>query len=530
MPTTSASRQAAPRSLSLVALLVAGLLCLPLAYVTYQALTAGSLVWGRLWSTRIPELLSNTAWLAVSVAAGTLVLGISLAWIVVRFDFVGRRVWEWALVLPLAVPSFVLAYIYTYLLGADGPIEQAWQAVAGPESQIFSPYSYAGATLVMTLATFPFVYLMARAALLNFNISFEEVARACGASRLRTLFVVTLPLIRPAIVAGLSLAILYVVSDFGAVSLLRYQTLTYAVYQQITGRYDHAAASALSLLLVLFALTFLVTERWFRHRSRFFQTTGRYQVFVRKRCGPTGTLLVTAYLVLVFGAAFGVPALLLIQWSLSAVAEGAVDARFFGFVWNSALLSGSAATFALLIGIPLAYLASRWPSRLNLLCVQAAYTGYVLPGPVAALALLVVFSHIAPFWYGTVVVLIVAYIVHFLPAGLQSMEPALQQVSPNLEEASRSLGFGMVPTLRKVTLPLVRGGFIAAWVLMFLQCMKELPATLLLRPVGFDTLAVRVWLEASEEYYELAAPSALLIILLTLPALLLLVSKDWRAA
>ena len=207
-----------------------------------------------------------------------------------------------------------------------------------------------------------------------------------------------------------------------------------------------------------------------------------------------------------------------------------MDARFFGFVWNSALLSGSAATFALLIGIPLAYLASRWPSRLNLLCVQAAYTGYVLPGPVAALALLVVFSHIAPFWYGTVVVLIVAYIVHFLPAGLQSMEPALQQVSPNLEEASRSLGFGMVPTLRKVTLPLVRGGFIAAWVLMFLQCMKELPATLLLRPVGFDTLAVRVWLEASEEYYELAAPSALLIILLTLPALLLLVSKDWRAA
>jgi iron(III) transport system permease protein len=182
------------------------------------------------------------------------------------------------------------------------------------------------------------------------------------------------------------------------------------------------------------------------------------------------------------------------------------------------------------IGIPFAYLASRWPSKLNMLCLQAAYAGYVLPGPVGALALLVLFSHLAPFWYGTALVLIIAYIIHFLPAGLQTMEPALQQVTPNLEEAARSLGLGPLQTLRTITLPLVKGGFIAAWVLMFLQSMKELPATLLLRPVGFDTLAVRVWLEASEEYYQLAAPAALLIVIMTLPALLLLVSKDWRAA
>jgi iron(III) transport system permease protein len=146
------------------------------------------------------------------------------------------------------------------------------------------------------------------------------------------------------------------------------------------------------------------------------------------------------------------------------------------------------------------------------------------------LALLVLFSQVAPFWYGSIVVLVVAYIVHFLPAGLQSLEPALQQVTPNLEEAARSLGLSTRETLQRVTLPLVRNGFIAAWVLMFLHCMKELPATLLLRPVGFDTLAIRVWLEASEEYYQLAAPSALLIVVLTLPALMLLVPKDWRAA
>jgi iron(III) transport system permease protein len=433
-------------------------------------------------------------------------------------------------VLPLAIPTYVLAYIYSHLLGAGGPAESLWQALAGPDARLPSPQSYAGAVLVMTLDTFPFVYLLARAAFLSLNVSYEEVARACGASRAGALFRVTLPLMRPAIVAGLSLVVLYVVSDFGAVSLLRYPTLTYAVYQQLTGRYDPTAAGILSLLLVVVALIFLVAERWFRQRSRFFQTTGRYRAPARRPCGRLGSTLANLYTFTVFAASFGVPACMLAAWSGSAVSSGAVDARFFGFIWNSAFLSGLAATCAVLIGLPLAYLATRRPSRLNLLCLQAAYAGYVLPGPVAALALLAIVSHLAPFWYGTAAVLVIAYVVHFLPAGLQSMEPALQQVTPNLEEASRSLGFGTAATLRRVTLPLVRGGFVAAWVLMFLQSMKELPATLLLRPVGFDTLAVRVWLEASEEYYQLAAPSALLIVLLTIPAIVLLLSKDWRAA
>ena len=526
----TAVRQTSPTALAALALLVAAILCLPLTYVLSLALTAGAPIWERLWTTRIPELLSNTVALAAGVSIGTLLLGVSLAWLVVRFEFPGRRLWEWALVLPLAMPTYVLAYVYTYVLGVGGPVEQLWQAWLGPEGRVLSPQSFGGATLVMTLDTFPFVYLLARSALQNFNVSFEEIARACGVSRLGTFRRVTLPMIRPAIVAGLSLVLLYVVSDFGAVSLLRYQTLTYAVYQQVTGRYDHAAAGVLSLLLVLFALIFLVGERWFRQRSRFYQTTGRYRTAERRRCGPLGTAAVTAYVVLVFGASFGMPAWLLVKWSLAALEEGAVDARFLGFIWNSVLLSGLAATFALLLGTPLAYLASRWPSRLNLLCLQAAYAGYVLPGPVAALALLVMFSHVAPFWYGTAVVLVAAYVIHFLPAGLQSMEPALQQLTPNLEEAARSLGLGTLRTLQRVTLPLVRGGFIVAWILMFLQSMKELPATLLLRPVGFDTLAVRVWLEASEEYYQLAAPSALLIVMMTLPALALLVAKDWRAA
>jgi len=526
--TTLRARLSSP--LQLVTLASAALILLPLGYVTSQALSADPAVWSRLWTTRIPELLTNTIWLSASVACLTLLLGVSTAWLVTRIEFPGRRLWEGALVLPLAMPTYVLAYIYSYLLGFGGPVEHVWQLVAGPQARIFSPQSYLGATLVMTLDTFPFVYLLSRSALLNLNVSFEEVSRASGISRMKTLWLVTLPLMRPSIAAGLALVILYVVSDFGAVSLLRYQTLTYAVFQQMTGRSDNTAASILSLLLVGLALLFLVTERWFRHRSRFYQTTGRYRRPERHRFGWLGTTMITGYLALVVGASFGLPAYLLVIWSLSPEAQATIDNRFFGFLWNSGFLAACAATGGVLIGLPLAYMANRRPSWLNLGCLQAAYAGYVLPGPVAALAVLVLCLNLTPFLYGSVLVLIVAYVIHFLPAGLQSLEPALQQITPNLEEVARTLGLGVRQTWQRVTLPLMRNGFIVAWVLMFLQTMKELPATLLLRPVGFDTLAIRVWMEASEEYYQLAAPSALLIVLLGLPTLLLLLSKDWRAA
>ncbi|NGZ59973.1 MAG: iron ABC transporter permease [Nitrospira sp. LK265] len=516
--------------LQLAVLAAATLILLPLGYVTALALSADVAIWHRLWATRIPELLLNTVSLAGSVALLTLVLGASTAWIVTRFEFTGRRIWELALVLPLAMPTYVLAYVYNYVFGFGGPVEQLWQMIAGPQARIVSPQSFWGVTVVMALDTFPFVYLLTRSALLSFNVSFEEVARTCGASPLHRMLFVTLPLLRPSIVAGLALVVLYVVSDFGAVSLLRYQTLTYAVFQQMTGRADNQAASILSILLVALALLFLLTERWFRRKSRFYQTSGRFRAPQRIRCGWLHAAALTTCLTVVVGLSFGVPIYLLVIWSLSPEAQAILDARFFGFVWNSALLSTLAATTAVFVGLPLAYLASRKPTWLNVGCLQAAYAGYVLPGPVAALAVLVLFLKVLPFLYGTVVVLIVAYVLHFLPAGLQSLEPSIQQITPNLEEVARTMGLTLRDTWRRVTLPLIRNGVIVAWVLIFLQTMKELPATLLLRPVGFDTLAIRVWLEASEEYYQLAAPSALLIVLVGLPALVLLLSRDWRAA
>jgi iron(III) transport system permease protein len=515
--------------LSFVGLGIAGLLTFPLAYVFYSALTGDLSQAGNLWNTRLPELLTNTLSLALGVSLTTLTLGVSTAWVITRYRFWGRGFWDWGFVLPLAIPSFVLAYVYTYLLDTAGPVEQTLQWLTHTEVRIPSPYSFTGALVVMTLNTFPYVYLLARAAFQNFNLSFEEAAHATGATRWETFFRVSLPLIRPALVASMFLVVLYVVSDFGAVSLLRFQTFTYAIYQQITGRFDYQSAALLSLLLVSFALVFVFAERWFRKQSRFYQTSGRVRTATPKPCSLAQALAINLLFLLIFVSAFGLPVFLLAQWTFSAWMQGDVGTSFGTYIGNSVFLSAAAATAALILGTPLAYLASRFPSKLHMSCLQGAYIGYVLPGPVAALALLMLFSTMIPILYGTVLVLIVAYLIHYLPAGLQAMESALQQVNPNLEEAARNLGAKGIRTFTKITLPLVRKGFSAAWLLMFLLCMKELPATLLLRPVGFDTLAVRIWLEASEELYQLAAPPALLIVILTIPAVFLLSKKNWQA-
>ena len=301
----------------------------------------------------------------------TLALGISTAWVITRYQFWGRAFWDWGFVLPLAIPSFVLAYVYTYLLDTAGPVEQTWQWFTNSNTRIPSPYSYTGALVVMSLNTFPYVYLLARAAFQNFNMSFEEAAQATGATRWRTFFRVSLPLIRPALAASMFLVVLYVVSDFGAVSLLRFQTFTYAIYQQMTGRFDYQAASLLSLLLVCFAFVFLFAERWFRKQSQFYQTIGRVRTAIPKPCSVFHTLVINVCFILLLGAAFGIPLILLIQWTIEAWSNGEIDMSFWGYIGNTLFLSATAATVALALGTPLAYLSCRKPSKLNM----ALFTG-----------------------------------------------------------------------------------------------------------------------------------------------------------
>jgi iron(III) transport system permease protein len=514
-----------PSALTLTAALMAVLIVLPLAYVVWHALHVPMNVWGQLWRGRVPLLLGNTLRLAAGVGVVTLVWGVGLAWLTVRYEFPGRRLWSWLLAAPLGIPPYIMAYVYTELFAFWGPLQPLVERLMGPGARLPSLYNtFPAAVLVLSLATFPYVYLLSRVAFMQANVAYEEAARLAGAGRWRCWLRVILPMQRPALAAGLFLVCLYVMADFGAVSILRYSTFTRAIYVQMTGRYDRTGAAALSIILVLLSLLFFLAERHFRRRSRFFQTTGSYRPVTARRCSRWGSVAVWGACLLVFVPSCAVVVGYLGVESVAQVRQGALNWEFWHYAANSLLGATVAATLAVAGALPLAYLVLRRPTRLHHLLLRMAYAGYVLPGPIVALGLIFSAVHLLTPLYGTVAVLILAYLVRFLPQCLQAEEAALHQVTPVLEEAGRSAGASLGRVLRRVTVPLMRPGLVTGWALVFINAMKELPATLLLRPVGFDTLAVRIWIETSEEFYTQAAPAALLLVLVTLPLLALVLS------
>ncbi|MDE0204759.1 MAG: iron ABC transporter permease, partial [Candidatus Tectomicrobia bacterium] len=492
-----------------IAFAVSLLIVMPLGYVLGNAFLVTGQVWLQLWQSRVPELLYNTLRLTAGVAAVTVVLGVGLAWLVVRYEFFGRSAWTWLLAAPLGIPPYIMAYGYTELFAYWGPLRPVIQRFLGPDVQLPALYnSLPAAVLVLSLATYPYVYLLSRAAFLRANLAFEEAGRLSGAGRLRTWLRVVLPMQRPAIAAGLFLVCLYVMADFGAVSILRYSTFTRAVYVQMAGRYDLMGAAALSLILVVLSFAFFLAERHFRRRSRFYQTTAGYRPGNRATLRGWRSVLAFCCCVVVFTIGFGVPVAYLGAEAWTSIGEGALDGAFWAYARNSVLGAAAAATVAVAAALPLAYVALRRPGRLHSLFLHASYAGYVLPGPIIALGLIFCTAHLMAPVYGTVAVVVLAYVVRFFPQCLQAGEAALHQITPALEEAGRSSGVPLWRVLYRVTLPLMRPALVTGWVLVFVNAMKELPATLLLRPVGFDTLAVRIWIETSEEFYAQAAPAA----------------------
>lgn len=503
---------------ALPAVLVTLCAAIPLLFVVYSSIQLPAGRWSVLWSNRLPGLLWNTLSLAGLVAIGTLVLGISSAWLVARRNFPGRRLAVWLMVLPLAIPSYVFAHIYTELFEPDGWLGSAWQTVFADVIAIPDIYSMGGAALVLTLGGFSYVYLLVRASLLYSSRTLEEAARMQGASPTEVFWRVNLPLLRPAIAAGLAVVVLHVLSDFGAVSMLRVQTFTLSIYLQMSGRFDYQSAAGLSLVLVLLSLTFLVVERYFRRRQRYYSSGVLHSHVELQQASLRETLLVWAWLGLITLFALLLPLAWMLTWTWHAIEHHMLDAVFWGYAGNSLLVSGLAATLALLAALPVALLHARRHSLLSHTCVQLASVGFVLPGPVIALGFLTfVLAWVSPL-YGGLALLVMALAFRFLPLSIQSQEAALQQLTPAIEQAGRMLGAGPLENFRRVVLPMIQGGMATAWVLVFIETLKELPATLLLRPTGFDTLPVRIWIEASEEMLELAAPAALMLVLGALPA------------
>ncbi len=475
---------------------------LPLAHLGLRA-AGGEDPLGQVLTSRVLDLVIDTLSLAVAVTVLAVLVGVGIAWLVERSDLPGRRILGVAAALPLVVPTYVGALA---LLAAVGPRGLAWEmpAIIG----------FWGATAALTLSTYPYVLLLARAVLRSADPSLEEAGRALGDTPWSSFRRVLLPGLRPAIAAGGLLVFLYVLSDFGAVSIMRFDTVTRAIYVEYRSSFDRARPALLGLVLV--ALTLAVVAAELRLRGRPAPTP----VVAGRRPAPLTPLghwrwpAAVGVGVIVF-AGIGIPVAVLGYWSI----VGSSGADSASVIARAALISAQvsimAAVLAVVAALPVAVLAVRHRSRLSRAVEVLALSGYALPGLVIALAMVFFAARFLPGLYQTLAILVLAYLVRFLPEALGSVRSSLLQVDPALEEAGRSLGRSRLSVACSVTFPLMRGGLLAGAALVFLTAMKELPATLLLLPAGYDTLAVRVWTSASQGLYAQAAPAALILVAVT---------------
>jgi iron(III) transport system permease protein len=503
-------------------------------------------VWTHLWRTQLVELTLNTLGLVVGVGLGTLVLGTVLGWLVTSHDFPGRWLFEWALMLPLALPAYVIGFVALGLLDYAGPLQTALRRSLGPGAALPDPRAYWGVVLVMTLVFYPYVYLLARTAFREQGAATLETARTLGRTPWRAFYQVALPMARPSLVAGTSLAMMEALADFGTVATFGYRTLTEAIYRVWYGMFDRLAATQLATLLLFFALGLLLLERSLRGRARFVQSQRRGPGVRRVPLTGWAAVAATAGCGLVLIVAFVVPAVQLLLWARDAAAGWRTVVPAFGTVLaNTMVLAGAAATLTCVLGLALGYATRLHPAATVQLATRVAGMGYALPGSVIAVGVLIPlarFDHtlaasvewllgrpVGMILTGSAAALVFAYAVRFLAVGLQTLEASLVKIPPSLDDAARSLGAGVGGTLARIHLPLMRGGVLTALVLVFVETVKEMPATLLLRPFGFDTLAIAVWERTAESQWPEASVPALAIVAAGLLPVFLAIRLSSRA-
>ena len=503
----------APVPLQAAALGVTALVLLPIVYLVARALEAAASSWRLIMRWRTVSLTLHTIGLAVAVTLAATAIGVTLAWLAVRSDMPGRRVWATLFALPLVIPSYVGAFTLLSALGPTGELQRLLEPL-GVE-RLPDITGFPGAFLALTLFTYPYVYLVTVAGIRGLDPAFEEAGRVAGRSRAHVFRTVTLPLLRPSIGAGALLVALYTLHDFGAVSLMRYPTFTQAIFLQYKAAFDRTPAAILSLMLAALALVVVVAERRARGRARYYRSgTG---VARPLRPVPLGrwrwpALVLSAA---VIGVGLVLPAGMLLMLLARGLAAGTPLNLTIWAAGASALVSGAGAIFALVAATPIAVLGARYPSRRSRSVESLSYMGYALPGLVVALAFVFLASSYLPLLYQSLPLLVIAYVVMFLPQTAEPLRAGLLQLTPRMEEAARTLGRGRGRILKDIVFPLIAKPALAGAALVFLTAMKELPATLLLRPTGFETLSTRVWTSASAGLYSRAAVPALLLMLLS---------------
>ena len=516
-----------PVLLLLAAGSVAAVLLLSPSYLLIRTLGAGPEAWDLLIRTRVLEILGRTLLLVGVVTGASILLAIPLAWLTVRTDLPFKTVWSVATALPLVIPSYVAGFIVVVTLGPKGMLQGLMEGMFGLE-RLPDISGFPGAALTLTLLSYPYVLLTVRAAFLRLDPSLEEISRGLGRNPWATFFGVILPSLRPAIAAGGLLVALYTLADFGAVSLLRFETFTWAIFLQYESALDRGLAAALSLVLIAIALALVGGEAFTRGRWRYYRSgSGATRPLSPVRLGRWRwpALGLCAAVVM---ASLVLPMSVLAYWVFRGVSAGEPLLLLWEAARNSVYVSAIAAGASVAAALPIAALSVRFPGMLSGILERIAYIGFALPGIAIALSLVFFGANYAPLLYQTTGLLVLGYVVLFVSAAVGAARSSFLQVSPNVEEAARGLGRTPLGVFSSVTLPLVRPGIVSGAALVFLLTMKELPATLILSPIGFQTLATSIWSAASEAFFaQAAAPALLLILTSSVPlAFLLLRSRQ----
>ncbi len=521
--------------------LATGVVAVPLAAVVWLAANPTDNIWPHLLATVLPGYIWTTLRLMLGVAIGTVVIGVGTAWLVTMCQFPFRRLFGWALMLPLAVPAYIVAYVYTDLLDYAGPV-QAWLR------QIFgwqSPRDYGfpgirslgGAVTVMSLTLYPYVYMLARASFIEQSMCVLEASRMLGRRPWHGFVSVAVPLARPAIVVGVALALMETLNDFGTVDFFAVQTLTAGVFTVWLQMNNVGGAAQIALVMLGAVIALLAAERLARRGRRFHHTTTHYRNIARYRLSPARRALAVIACAAPILLGYGLPTGLLARYALQSLGSETTD-RYFDAALNSISLSTAAAIMAVCIGAFLAYSLRLGRGRWLVSCVRVASVGYAIPGAVLAIGVIVPFAATDNFiddlarrylgvstgliLSGTAFAVVFAYVARFLAVSFGALEASLTKVPPSLDMAARALGHGPGSTLLRVHLPLMRASLVAASALVFVDCMKELPATLILRPFNFETLATHVYQYASDELLREASLSALSIVVVGLVPVILL--------
>ncbi len=528
-----AFRESGTPGWTLAAILIAAVVISPVVALIAIASQGSGDLWPQLLAYVLPSAAINTAILLLGVGLLTTIIGVGTAWLVATAEFPGRKFFDWALLLPLAIPTYILAYAYLDILHPLGPIQSSLRWMLGltnPRALYFPEIrSMGGVIFLLSFVLYPYVYLAARASFLMQSATALEAARMLGAGRFETLFRVALPLARPAIVVGVTLALLEALNDIGATEFLGVRTLTISIYSTWLNRSSLPGAAQISLFMLAIVTALFLMERWARRHQRFSASGRRAQPPSPVQLGKLNAAGAIIACLLPFAIGFLVPFLYLADQAIRKIAGSGISQALWRETASTLLYAGIATFVTVVLGLAVAYALRADKSGLASPASRVASIGYAIPGTVLAVGLL---WPLAAFdnsvdaamrqWFGistgllisgSGAALVLAYTIRFLAMSINGAEAGYAKISENIDHAARSLGETSFGTLRKIHIPMLRPALGAAAILVFVDCMKELPATLMLRPFGVETLATHIYAEAVRGTYEDGAAAAILIVL-----------------